>query len=549
MYEGEHVDYSYDYYHAGVTGVLTESFPEFIGKADAIDEWIDEKTAEANFINIDSYSQFAEPSCVFLVGRIGSGKTAMLNKLKYSIEKGNNEDYAAVNIIDTRDYIAQLGKMIRIAGMEEFNYTEIEYTARKEWEKTINTIAMKTIYDKYASVESNTLKKIETYLSEQNILSSKMKIANVIERISENLGKIDTIQAQGLSTAGNILGQLFSASYDDAVDEMKNILVKHGKILLLIDSIEKYEFSEKIILAVLNALVNICLDYNRENKYIEIKMAAPSELIPRLTAINPEKISSKIVYIRWSHDDLKSFLAVRIYKYVNRIAGAQYIEKEVANKFFDDYYGKFCITRCNINFPVFPYCLSYTQKEPRQLLAIFNAWLFLEQRYPETSRQDLIEKAINSDDLSRVKGALSIYSSVHTKMFEMFERTFSNRRYCFNESQLDEWLNSCANIRGDLDAYDLKKYFISSGLVGTMVELHFVEADNKILKPGRNVRIKEVVFEYQYKECLPFNSDTKFCLHPMVFGALNIEVDRNTFVYPKPLELDDEFVPWDDKEA
>ena len=543
----DNINFNKKLYHAGVAGVLLDPIPELIGKADAIDEWTDPLTAEANFINIASYEQFTDPSCVFLVGRIGSGKTSMFNRLKNSIENGKYKLYDSVAMVDTRDYIAQLGKVIRLSNLSSLNYSELECTARKEWEKTINILAMKNAYIKYADCAPDKFKKIKAFLEKEGYISSKLSITNILEKISNNLCNIEiTPETSIISAAAYAFGQVLSVDYENALSELNNVLEDYGNMLILVDSIEKYEFSDKIILAVLNALVNLCLDYNRYNTKISLKMAAPSELIPKLTAINPEKISSKIVYIRWSHDDLKTFIAVRVYKYINKLDGHKFVDRDIANDFFDKYYDDTCKTRCGFNFKTFSYCLSYTQKEPRQMLSIFNAWLYYEKKFPNTERMQLIDKAIINDELSRVKGALSIYSSVHTKMFEMFERTFSNRNYCFSESEFDEWINSCANIRGEIDSYDLKKYFISSGLVGTMVEMHEIKPNHPVLNNNETVRIKEVIFEYQHKECLAFNNDTKFCLHPMVFSALNILIDKNTLVYPKPFEMDSDFIPWNE---
>ena len=93
------------------------------------------------------------------------------------------------------------------------------------------------------------------------------------------------------------LGHYLSPNYRDAVQELRSIMDKHGRMLLLIDSIEKYEFHDTITLAVLNALATQCVDFSRDKKGIILKMAAPSELIPKLSSVNFEKISSKIVYI------------------------------------------------------------------------------------------------------------------------------------------------------------------------------------------------------------------------------------------------------------
>lgn len=537
------IKYEHDYYHAGAGDMVAGNIPEMIGKADASDEWTNALAADANFINIESYNKFADTSCVFLVGRIGSGKTTMLNKMKYSIESEKEKRYNSVVMIDTRDYIAQLASILRVKEISGSTYSEIEYVARKEWEKAIYILVMEALYKKYGQSYPNNFQKIRSYLKDNGYLSSKYSM-DLLSKICSNLGKFGSVQVKNVTTAIETMAMVMSTEFDEALEEMYEVLGRHGKMLVLIDSIEKYEFKDTIMLAVLNALVNLCVEVTRDNRNLLLKMAAPSELIPQLMSINPEKISSKIVYIRWSHDDLKSFLAVRVYRYVNKIPEEEYVNRKEAISFFNDYYEEYCMTRCNFKFPTFSYCLSYTQKEPRQLLAIYNAWLFFENKFCKKQRMDLVEMAITNDEIARIKGALSIYSNIHPQMFEMFKRTFNTRKYCFSEREFDEWLNACSNIRGNVDAYDLKKYFISSGLVGVMIEMHEIRAEDNQLNPGRNIRIKEVLFEYQYKECLPFNSETKFCLHPMVFGALNIEVDRNTFVYPKPIEADSEFIPW-----
>lgn len=74
------MDYKHDYYNAGVDEMLDDIIPSYLGKADAIDEWIDDPiAAEANFVNNEAYNHFDDVSGVILAGRIGSSKTTILN--------------------------------------------------------------------------------------------------------------------------------------------------------------------------------------------------------------------------------------------------------------------------------------------------------------------------------------------------------------------------------------------------------------------------------------------------------------------------------------
>lgn len=536
-------EYAHNYAIASIGAMVTEFKKDLIGVPDAKDEWRTNRSeAEAKFINIDSYNEFADPSSLFLVGRIGTGKTAILNRLQYSIQQGQNNDYQSVVLIDANNYIAQLSSKMRFSGVTEYSYTEIENIAIHEWIKTLNTIAMKTLYDSYMETQKARLSAIKAYLLNQKLLNASMDARRILEQLTENLKSSESFLGKTASLLTAIASENVG-DYNSALLELENELSStKNRMLILVDSVERYEFHDRIVLAVLNAMVDACMYFNDDEKGIAVKMALPSELVPNLLSINLEKTINKMVYIRWNQSDLKALIAVRLYKYVANIDGT--VSIGTALEFFDNYYEQFCNTTQNFKFPTFAYCMSYTQKKPRQLISIFNTWLNLEKKFPHKNRMSMVSDAIAQHELIRVQGAFTIYSSVHPNMFDMFKKTFANQKYCFSENEFDKWLKACASIRGSIDAYDLKRYFVASGLVGIMVELHTIEKNKSPFNNDRVIRIKEVLFEYQYKERLPFNNRTKFCLHPMCYRVLSTIVDLNTFVYPKPLEIENEYVPW-----
>lgn len=535
--------YKHNYTTAKISAMTTDFKKNLIGVPDAKDEWRANKSeAEAKFINIDSYNEFADPSALFLVGRIGTGKTAILNKLQYSIQQGLNTDYQTVVLIDANEYIAQLSSTLRLRGLSEFSYTEIENIAICEWKKVLNTIAMKAFHCYCVKNGIATLKAVQSYLAKEHLLNVGMDTRRILELISENLKNTDNFFSKTAAVVTEFASENIG-DYNAALLELESALCSTGnKILILVDSVERYEFYDQIILAVLNAMTDVCVYFSEEDKGVAVKMALPSELVPNLLSINLEKTINKMVYIRWNQADLKSLIAVRLYKCITQVNGT--INLETALDFFNNYYEQNCTTTQEFKFPTFAYCMSYSQKKPRQLISIFNTWLNLEQKFPKKNKMSLVSYAIAQHELIRVQGAFTIYRSVHPNMFDMFKKTFANQIYCFSESDFDIWLKACSSLRGNMDAYDLKRYFIASGLVGIMVELHTIEKGTLPFENDRVIRIKEVLFEYQYKERLPFNNQTKFCLHPMCYRVLNTKIDLNTFVYPKPLEIEDEYVPW-----
>lgn len=537
-------DFVCDYYYAGTQFEDFPNIDEFLGKSDASEEWEDQVSANANFINTTSYDSFASPSCKILVGRIGSGKTSMFNKLKYSIENGNNPDYQHVISINTFSCIANLSTQIRILeGSNDYSSMEITNHANSEWDSLFKILLMRMLYNKYSQSNQSKIHYISTYLKRIGYISEGISMQTLVDMFASTL-----LQSEKLTS--RIAGVFIKYTneeknlYYNACEEARSLLEDEGNVLILIDSLEKYEYKDPIVLNVIDSLVNICLTYSSSmaNK-VYLKVAIPSELMPKLISINPTKITSKTTYIRWSCSDLKRLIAVRIFRYKMGLSGNVEIDINKALDYFEENYNSDCNTRCNIRFPSFSYCLSHTLKGPRQVLSIFNTWMYLESKNKKYSLDEIVEKAISQDITTRLKGALSIYTYENSEIYEMFCRTFTNQKYCFSQQEFDGWLNECSNIRGELDAYDLKKLFISSGLVGVMINMHPIPLNHPRFKNTRDIRIKEVVFEYQRKESIHFNNTTRFCLHPMVYAALNIKVDRNTFVYPQPFE--DEYNPWE----
>ena len=330
------LNYEHDYCHAGMTGMEADTVPEVLGKAEGRDEWEDShESADANFINIKSYKMFTESDYVFLVGRIGSGKTAMLNKLKYSIDTGKCKTYSCASMIDTENYVGQLGKSIRLSEDSTLSYNEMMILAKNAWRKTINTIAMNAMYEAYSQFGSERFKHIKDYLEEEGILSSHITAADIISKLCDRLSSIDNAYIQGTTAAVSALSSIFHSTekYNNALVELAKITKRYNKPLILIDSIELYEYSDRIVLAVLNALATVCMESTKKTSCVYIKMAAPSELIPKLI-INFEKLTSKTIYIRWSYCDLKEFIAVRIYRYIKKVPSNSPINSQIALDFF-----------------------------------------------------------------------------------------------------------------------------------------------------------------------------------------------------------------------
>jgi predicted Ser/Thr protein kinase len=60
----------------------------FFGQEDASAEWMDPKQSAALFFHTESYTEFKKRDCLYLFGRRGTGKTALIRMLDYESNNG-----------------------------------------------------------------------------------------------------------------------------------------------------------------------------------------------------------------------------------------------------------------------------------------------------------------------------------------------------------------------------------------------------------------------------------------------------------------------------
>jgi len=524
---------------------MQETVLQRLGYGAAESEWHDPKKMHSQFIEINSYKAFADPSIVLLVGRIGTGKTAIVNNLKYLIDNGYEMRYKSATTVTgdkCQKYFFDFSSTIRGSEYKDLIYAELESCFMSKWEWLVNVVAMQEIYKRHSD-SSGKCEKIKKYLRENNLIKFSMSANYILDTISSAAENINGVAATVTVALSKTMRKLTSVEYSEALEELQKLLKTEGSCLVLIDSIRNYHVEDKISLAIISALYNVAvmISDDIQNTGIHVKMALPSEIMPHLTNVNTEKMINRTVYIRWNQRNLTELIAVRLYMHKHHdIVDCNLCE---AMEYFQSYYTPTCKTAFGITFNTMAYCLMHTQKKPRQLISIFNSWLFLEEKR-SGNKMDLIYEATKLNQELQLKGVFQIYANVHIRAFDMFKRAFNNSKYCFNENELDVMIKQCAGIRGDMDAYDVKKLFFASGLLGMERNLHPVDENDPKFKNDRPIRIKEAVFEYQIKDTLTPNNRTRFALHPMVYAHMNIEIDENTLVYPKPNEDEDEFVPW-----
>ena len=75
----------------------------FLGEEDAETEWRRPEKPLLIFLSTPAYTEFKEPGVLYLLGRRGTGKTTILQMLRYEIRSNNDPNYSYVWMINSEE--------------------------------------------------------------------------------------------------------------------------------------------------------------------------------------------------------------------------------------------------------------------------------------------------------------------------------------------------------------------------------------------------------------------------------------------------------------
>lgn len=121
----------------------------YLGPEDAAAEWADPNTAMPLFVHTKAYTDFINPHTLILLGRTGTGKTAILQCVKNDIKEGRLSQYKFVATLSFDDIIDNL---------TQFNDIDNSPKCRIDTQKSImyilNVTVMKQLILHYKKVMS-----------------------------------------------------------------------------------------------------------------------------------------------------------------------------------------------------------------------------------------------------------------------------------------------------------------------------------------------------------------------------------------------------------
>lgn len=179
------------------------------------------------------------------------------------------------------------------------------------------------------------------------------------------------------------------------------------------------------------------------------------------------------------------------------------------------------------------YIIRHTHKKPRQVISLFNAILsFAKEEKNDISKisSSIIIKGIHSNLDELVNGCLNMYTQIYPKADEIVKRGLHGTKSYIDYSELDKRLKEVSSLRAEfqLSSEDVKRLLLECGVLGiqkSRSDLH-----------NQKIALVEALFEYQVKDKLTITNKDTCVIHPMFYEPLEICIDANSLVYPKPAE-------------
>lgn len=548
-------------------GVLANPIP-FLGYTDAIGEWSgNPELAHDLFLHTQSYHTFIRRSSLILLGRIGTGKTAILQCLKEDVNSDLERTYKRSIYISFDPLLRKLQKSTENIQRDNDSSDELIDVL----ELYIRIVIMK---DMEANPDFNSAKipRIKRYLHE-----SGAETQDVLEIISMCL---DELRPEGTTIpvdmayflkdlAIAIRRRLKSNSFDDAVTELEDILsLNEYDYLVLVDSADVYQLKDAVVIATIKALITVCFNRYLEasKKHIYLKMAIPSEVYTTIFEELPGKRQGNTVVIQWTNNESRRMVALRLVHLYSLCKQGQSrdgfelpIHRQILNCFEDYsdkklYYEKYSEsinnakrlldlflperTPTSLSFSVdtFGYILHHTLKKPREALLLFNHIIGLIDTknsidYFKNNPEEIRTIVHGSQELL-VGSALSMYTSTYESIGDVCRNLFSNMSFCFTEDTINRKIRSVVGKK-TYDEKDVKRLLLESGLVGEVANVHIGE--NGIY----HIKAK---FEYQIKGKLSFVKSMAYVLHPMCYEHYSCQLHEDSLVLPSSLDSADEII-------
>lgn len=545
-------------------GLLGDAI-DYLGSTDALGEWSrDSNFAHNLFLHTQAYHNFIRKSSLILLGRTGTGKTAILQCLYNDVNNKKNDNYSKALFF----YFGDL--LNKIAYIKDIN--DIDYNSCNDLTKLftvyINILVMKDIC-KDESVNVKDKAEIKKYLK-----NSETDSKSLLDLFNESFEGFKNDMASDVTLAlkdiVNIVhNKLNNGTYKKAEEELHRILNEENyNYLILIDNADNYPMKQTAVYSAIKAIIATAFNFynNDSNQHIYIKIAIPSEIYTNIFYSLPGKRQGNTVVIHWKNNELKRMISLRLiqlYEFCKKGYSDYGFELPSNLDLFDcfkNYSEKMLFyennpdsiqnsnnllllflprkapTSLSYYMDTFGYIIHHTLKKPREVMQLFNQIIRIIDEENSISyfidNPTAIQKVVHGSQEALISSALSMYTDTFEDINDVCGEILSSMDFCFKEQSLNGKIKG-AVAQKSYDEKDVKRILLESGLVGEVTNVS--QNENLIF-------FVRAIFEYQNKGKLSFKKNVAYVLHPMCYEHFSCRVHEDSLVLPSATDFTDEII-------
>lgn len=499
------------------------------GQADCESELkeLESNYSELYFDETPFNSTSIKPQTYLIIGRRGSGKTALAQYFSFQTEI-KNPIYIDVN--EPREFQKVLSDISsRASESREIAIPRLQ----KVWEYVI-----------WCVVFEHTREESKVIAEACDEACSTVGVSHLINTI------IDRVLIWLHDSSDKIIDERIEqlvgdARLETAKKEVLKIAAKRP-IIIAFDTLEKYDISDDGLMNAMAALVQCAVNFNLNfrDKGVHLKVFMSGEVFPYLeedVLQNPLKSIKNPVYLFWRPKDLLRLISWRFFCYLEANdlllpeskGEINWVNpREVLRKMWVPYFGQYITNARGLQEHSFSYVLRHTQMRPRQLILLCNAIAERAKEetggFPVFSEKDILY-AIKDAETKLANEIINSFSQTYKSVSAIVD-ALMKIPMLFKGNELDKRARQSASEwpSGSYSPARFRRLVAELGIVGRVRRYNegagYIDAD----------------FEYSLRERLPITHRDDCVIHPMFYSRLNVEFNSPSRVMPFSTEREEQ---------
>lgn len=493
----------------------------------------------------ESFNTLLRRDLSVLIGRRGSGKTALLNSYRYRpfLDQyfkphlrlaSDYRSYETVTGIEAYKHFDDMQKLV-VRDIAVFRPVE---AIVDDWASIVTDYFFARLVSAEIDADRNTdaIDRLRAYLH-QDEDDFKLHVRETVWGV-KLFDRLRNLVRRAPASPEIRL------SRDDALAlAVEHLTQTDSRALIVFDSMDEYDIRNSTFNRTLAALLRFISQFNSRQDYIKIKLVLPSEIFPEINraSANPLKDFVNVDQLTWAPTELEQiaahryrlFLDMHDHDHAVELSELDLSKRHTPHAFWARFLPHSHVNGYGVAEDPLTYVLRHTQLLPRQFLMIMQR--IIVKSYAATGgyrefKAAAITEAIDAIEPRIANEVLRAFSHVYPIAEELCKPVFANFPNVFTYEQLeDKWRKKgrpvAQVLAPEFDTPQFTEMLIRMGIIG--------------VGHDETERYHEGQFGYDSLDPINIGEGQPLCLHPIFSKRFNaIGNPRGKAVLPKGIVIE-----------